>query len=285
LFLKAADSPISKTSFAHAGDVTEVCDTTAYEKETPAPFRRFICPKPNAGQAAATKAVQRADRKTSYGSYPSSRNAPIGGATNANRYSGMVTTASLDAIPFEISALVRLLKWVEKSQQGLPLSANRGITCCTFISACYQTAFMSKYLETIYVTPQMLQKANALLQKELESKQQVHKRNKLKELQTKTGIPLTKPGNDKSTYRVGQALRDNSNRLPMENSPLKELSLEGQWAYIQDELFGVGSYVKKMTLDKIIPPFVFYDVKYMNTKLLETALIGANWKYSDYDKY
>jgi len=280
MILQPAHSPINKLSFAHAGDRTEVCETSAYEKETPAPYRHYSCPNANIGGSVAAQAAQWSDRRTSYGNFPSSQNAAIGGGTNANRYSGMVTTASLDEIPFDINALKRVLKWVEKSYKNEPLSLNRGITCCAFISACYQTTCMKKYLELNHVKNETVYEVNAQLQKQFGSKPSALLPDLVTTAKRGTVEKGTKLGH------VGQALRNNSNRPVLESSALHGKSIEDQWEFIQTNLFKIGDWTgKKLSINKIIPPFVFYDVKYMNTKLLETSLIANGWKYTDYDQY
>jgi hypothetical protein len=284
MFLKAAESPLNQVSFAHAGDTTEVRPTSAYKDVTPPPFRHFACPSVAVGRAVATQVVQWCTRSTPYGSYPSSQNAAIPGKTNANRYSGMVTTASLADIPFEISALARVLKWVEKAYKNEPLSLNRGITCCAFVAAAFQTAFMKKYLEKNYVAPETLYAANAQLRKELETKADVRQRAGLAPLVTTADKPNVPKGTQ--IGYVGQAMRDSSNRLPRAQSALHGQDIDAQWERIQTELLGIKDWTGfQAPLAKIIPAFAFYDVKYMNTKLLETSLAAHGWKSKHYDQY
>lgn len=275
-------------SYVHAGsDVTEVRPVADYQNYTPPPHRRFTCPNAPAGVAVAAQAVAWADvtRATPYGDYPSSQNAAIGGGTNANRYSGMVNTTALTDIPFEITALVRLLKWVERAQANQRLSETRGITCCAYICASFQTAFMRRYLQNAHVQPQKLREANAALKKELETKAEVRQRAQLQDLVTNAPRDDVQQGT-KIGY-INQALRANSNRQVKPGSMLSQLtSLDEQWNYIQTGLLGMklGAVVISPIKD-IIPKVVRYDVKYLNTKLFETALTANNWTSKEYNQY
>jgi len=288
MFLEARHSPLGVRSFVHAGsDVTEVRPATDYQNYTPPPHRRYTCPSAPVGVAVAEQAVSWAavGRTTPYGDGPSSRTVAIGGGTNSNRYSGMVTTAALTDIPFEISALMRVLKWVDRANSNRSLSVTRGITCCAFICASFQTAFMKKYLDGNFVSAQKLREALAALTRELETKATVRARTNLAPLETnadKGDLPKgTKIG------FVGQALRANSNRLVKDGSVLSDFaSLDEQWQYIQTAYLGMkADAVHIRPLKDIIPKLVRYDVKYLNTKLFETALTNNNWGHKHYEQY
>ncbi|MBS0341062.1 MAG: hypothetical protein JSS56_11075, partial [Proteobacteria bacterium] len=130
IFLEPVHSPLHVPSFAHAGqDVTEVLPATAYKSDIPPPHRRYVFADRGLAVATANVATIWSQKHiaTRYGDAPSSRNFPIPSGTNANRYSGMQAPANHAAIPFEASALLRLLKWVQRSHEGRCLSENRGI--------------------------------------------------------------------------------------------------------------------------------------------------------------
>jgi hypothetical protein len=63
------------------------------------------------------------------------------------------------------------------------------------------------------------------------------------------------------------------------------MSLAELWTHVQVELCGIGDWVERKTLAQIIPAPFFHDVKYMNSKLMETGLGVAGWALKDYDKY
>ncbi|MGV7210793.1 hypothetical protein ACLB1G_23415 [Oxalobacteraceae bacterium A2-2] len=44
--------------------------------------------------------------------------------------------------PFEFDALYRALKWASRNDEGVALSRNKGITCCAFVTACYQAGVL-----------------------------------------------------------------------------------------------------------------------------------------------
>lgn len=44
--------------------------------------------------------------------------------------------------PFEFDALFRALKWASRNDEGVSFSRNKGITCCAFVTACYQAGVL-----------------------------------------------------------------------------------------------------------------------------------------------
>jgi hypothetical protein len=152
-----------------------------------------------------------------------------------------------------------------------------------------QTAAVSEYLKSVYVDLKNLRQINDLLGKSFETKADVRKRAGLeplvtiKEVKGKKGVTGVPKGTQIGL--VGQALRDNSNRLPLESSDIAAMDVEELWTYVQTDLFRIGDYLEKKTLAQIIPGPFFHDVKYMNTKMMETGLEEAAWTFKDYDKY
>ena len=133
--------------------------------------------------------------------------------------------------------------------------------------------------------PQKLREANAALKKELETKAEVRQRTQLQDLVTNAPRDNVLEGT-KIGY-INQALRANSNRQVKQGSVLSQLtSLDEQWNYIQTGLLGMklGAVVIS-SINDIIPRVVRYDVKYLNTKLFETALTANNWTSKDYNQY
>ena len=46
------------------------------------------------------------------------------------------------APPFNFDALFRSLKWASRNDEGVAFSRDKGITCCAFVTACYQSAVL-----------------------------------------------------------------------------------------------------------------------------------------------
>ena len=178
----------------------------------------------------------------------------------------MVVTELKD-IPFGSAALLRLIKWTKKALKNEPLSKNRGITCCAFVLASAQTACMRKFLEINYVQPEVLYAAYNELVKMFESKNAVRVRTGLQPLIAEKKTASREVG-DKVGY-LNQALRENSNRNVLAGVPT---DVEELWQFIQSKLLKIHDPKK---LRQVLPPEIFYDVKYMNTKLFVKSV---TWK-------
>ena len=257
VFLEPKDSPTQRASFVHAGDTTEVRDFDAYKDVCVAPYIHISIPNPGLKQALAKQACAWAAKASPYGASPTSLKDGIPGKANASRYYGMVAT-DLKDIPFDSAALLRLIKWTKKALRNEPLSKNRGITCCAFVLASAQTACMRKFLEIKYIQPDVLYAAYNELVKMFETKEAVHARTGLQLLITEKKTASREIG-DKVGY-VNQALRENSNRSTLAGTPN---DVEELWQLIQSKLLKISAPEK---LAKLLPPEIFYDVKYMNTK-------------------
>lgn len=67
-----------------------------------------------------------------------------GGGVDFSRYSGVQDQLKAGANPpFEFDALYRAFKWANRMRSGF--SKNRGITCCAFITACFQAAAVDHF--------------------------------------------------------------------------------------------------------------------------------------------
>src|SRR5262249_28619104 len=149
----AENSPTGQHAFVHVAEQVMVEPTDRlFQEDTNfiPPYVHYRCRNAEMGEAAARIAVGWADttrRVTPYGSTPDPtklNGTPKG--SKVNRFGAMVTTGALDAIPFELNALIRVVKWAYKAHQTTaPLSENRGATCSAFVGSCYQTAYLSAF--------------------------------------------------------------------------------------------------------------------------------------------
>lgn len=302
LYFTAKDNPRGKASagFIHAGnDGVEFTPEAGYAEYGKVSGFLHVAPvnevlRQEAARIAAIWGVEAS--ATPYGSYPGTKDLGKDAAPLANRFQGMRATADLGEIPFDFTALARLLKWVQRAHAKAPLSKLRGITCAAFAAACYQTAAMYLYLRDLGALERVagaLKEIDALLGSKADL------RKGLKVL-----IPADKSKTGKPVYQ-GQALRQHSNR-PLQkdaattmNKSSDELDLDTlyeygkkaltdldrQWLYVQIELLGISPYSAR-SLEAIIPDDVRFDVKYINSPLLTDRLERSNaWRRTPFDKY
>ena len=279
LFIEAQHSDLGVRSFVHAGpERTEIRPAEAYADDVTGPYRRYQRLKPSIGEATAIVAQRWATHTSPYGSRPSSQLDGIPGKSFASRYYGMTATGALTEIPFELSALLRVFKWVLKFRRNMPISEKRGITCCAFITACTQTALMNMYFEKAFIDDRVISDAYQNLIKEMQTKSAARKQ---------APLPDLRDTNDVKKGYVGQALRANSNRQTLDTSELHGQTLDQQWEVIKHNFLNMyPSNLRNMALSDIFQPLaVFYDVKYMNTKLMENALAQQNAIFKDYTQW
>lgn len=237
---------------------------------------------------------------TPYGSSPTSKE--VGStvsAPNANRFSGMRATQNLSEIPFDFTALARLLKWAHRASTATTLSEKRGITCAAFVAACHQTAGMLTYIRQAGAESR-LQAAAQAVDRLLLTKLQVRTNKGLEVI-----IDKSKSVTGKPVYK-GQALRENSNRTldPNKATDINSFvanfstdtrygfegtgapsDIDKQWAYVQEELLGISEY-SSVPISKVVPAEFLFDVKYINSPLL-TNLIeqSGDWNRTVYTGY
>lgn len=252
--------------------------------------------------------------RTPYGSYPNSADvARIAGkpvvSPRASRFTGMIGTRDVSEIPFELPALVRLLKWTHRAITSAPLSEHRGITCAAFSAICHQVAGMRAFLEETGVAfkPATVLDAVRRLDTLTVSKEDLRKNLELIGRDDTTGKTVFK----------GQALPANSNRtlsdkgreefkaltqttvegkstmLPWVATALNtigkkasELSaVERSWLVVQVQFLGISEYAVKPLSDIIHPDF-FFDAKYVSSPALAAALrASGGWKSTEFTAY
>lgn len=247
-------------------------------------------------------------RRTPYGSYPGAEDFARLKITpkspHANRFTGMIRTTRIEDIPFDISALHRLLKWTCRALTQAPLSKNRGITCAAFVAACHQIAHMRTFLEEVGVAYDVdkVRGCVAALDGMVQTKQSL--RQGLEAL-------CKDPQTGKTLYR-DQAYRENSNRqlttagwqklwehnkrirtdaLPTEvQQRLQQLGpdlqqIDRQWLIIQTRLLGIDESQTRLIKDVIGQGFLF-DAKYVSSPVLANLVLGSrHWNATQYDKY
>ncbi|MEC4747256.1 hypothetical protein [Methylomicrobium sp. Wu6] len=316
IYLEPKDSPSNDHAFIHAANDGIVIEDINAWKEMPK-YRHAHRVGELAKAAADAAKVWAADRTinnntpitTPYGSYPGSKQSATP-QLRANRFSAMMQTASIAAIPLEAAGLVRLMKWTYRLHTRAPLSANRGITCAAFSCACHQAAAMKIFLRDQGALDKLntanLGKINGLL----ESKGDLRARLNLPEAHPLPEVVTAKP------ILIGAALRENSNRGMTEKTqealgnmvntatekPQKMLEFYPEffpnqaslatasatdflWLAIQTKVLGISTYSARR-LSGVIPPDFFYDAKYVNSILLDELIRNSvDWNTTDYDAY
>ncbi len=297
MFIKAAEGPAGQPGFVHASESVMFEKPASYYQANTnicEPYEYFECPDAPLGKLAAQ--LGQGWIKTRYGSGPdpveqgSSQKVAV-----VSRFGGMVSTGALADIPFELAALLRVVKWVAKAERGALLSENRGTTCAAFVAACYQTAAMKRFLEEAELLWN-IEKGVELLGAAVESKGQARER-RAREL--KPVIPAasqktvkkgatdtpTKPA-DPHLYQ-GYASREHANRRLLDDS--WGGSINDQWKKFYREFDKLSNYSESgrdpsNNISEIIPAPFFYDVKYINAPLLSESLSGS-WSHRTYDKF
>lgn len=311
LYLAAKDAPstVGGNGFAHAGktevEIASVKDYAEYADGGGYLHCKNTDMDRQARAAAIAKIFATTTKATPYGAYPTSKDVPPNTKSpNASRFTGMIKTESIVNLPFDFTALNRLLKWTLRAEKGSTLSANRGITCAAFVSLCHQVGEMRNYLHNNGALKKLedcVHKTNAML----ETKATLRARKGLTVL-----IPAHKSKTNKPIYR-DQALRANSNRqldpkktddmnsyeaeikpeelyefnedIQKGKTPLSDI--DKHWLYIQHAFLGISHYGAS-SLQEIIPPEFFFDAKYMNSLILVNFLPKAKgWKATEYKKY
>lgn len=310
VFLKAGDR-LGGSSYVHAGATeVEIASASTYEEDSDAGGYLHAHPTDTTlreNVANVARIFAQTAKKTPYGSYPSSsdftrlqdagtiKQQPK--SPHASRFTGMIRTVSIDAIPFEYPALHRLLKWTFRALTNAPLSDHRGITCAAFVALCHQVARMQTHLiETgAAFPPESVKKCVETMEKHLVTKASLRQ-----ELELIAKDPKT----SKNIYR-DQAYRENSNRVL--NTKGKALAskakslrdekhatdqvdeLESLWWLMQTKLLNIDeSITKKLT--EILGPNFMFDAKYVSSPVLADALRGdgggaAGWNTTEYKDY
>ena len=312
VILRAAYSGGVGDCFAHSDNAANELHRSPFtDYEAQSGFLVAQCVDRAQGQRAANAARvwTSTARKTPYGQSPQTsdlKTPDLKLRLAASRFVGMKDTGSLLEIPFESSALLRLLKWTLRLKDVAPLSENRGVTCAAFLAECHQAAAMLNHitiegglhkLDTAFVG-----KVAALF----ESKAALRERLNLESVELKDGAT-----SGKDHAFVGQAMRANSNRSLKPNasdlvtskqavltkqrakyeaydSSGRDLSqipeVEMLWVILQHEL---GIHPASMKpLEQIIPPDFLFDAKYVNSRLMTTILRNSlQWRTTPYDKY
>ena len=313
VFLADGDAPshIKGAGFVHAGkDEVEVVPVAAYKQYDVSGFKHVTTTDSQRRIRAAevAKVFAMTTVKTPYGSYPGSGHTKED-SPGANRFTGMIKSESVAALPFDFTALTRLLKWTNRAHKKDTLSVNRGITCAAFATACYQVGEMMEYVRTKGALDK-LEKCLYAADKMLESKSELRLRKGLKPLMVdpkkKKQVMALDRLKNKTPHPVykGQALRDNSNRqieakraedmfgymkkidpgeLYSFYSDEKKLGsnlsdIDQQWLYLQTEFLGIDKY-SAQSITEVIPNEFMFDAKYMNSRILETHISAQNgWK-------
>lgn len=297
MFIKAAEGPAGQPGFVHASESVMFEKPASYYQANTnicEPYEYFECPDAPLGKLAAQ--LGQGWIKTRYGSGPdpveqgSSQKAAV-----VSRFGGMVSTGALADIPFELAALLRVVKWVAKAERGALLSENRGTTCAAFVAACYQTAAMKRFLEEAELLWN-IEKGVELLGAAVESKGQARER-RAREL--KPVIPAASQKTDKKGATAtptkpadphlyqGYASREHANRRLLDDSWAG--SINDQWKKFYREFDKLSNYSESgrdpsKNISEIIPAPFFYDVKYINAPLLSESLSGS-WSHRTYDKF
>jgi hypothetical protein len=111
---------------------------------------RYTGQAPQPGWAALAEQWCVADasgRLTQYARQPAGSELTAPEWKNYPRYRGVLKGAddnhNAAALPFGVDALSRTVKWAKKYRDNEGFSVNRGTTCCAFVMACIQTAFVN----------------------------------------------------------------------------------------------------------------------------------------------
>ncbi len=288
VYLEPRDSPSTAAAYAHSMDKGVVIEPFAGYAEMPGFLHARCTDEAVRGAAAqAAKTWATTEKTTPYGSFPRGQDFKTA-QVRANRFSGMRATARVGDIPFEMAALVRLMKWTLRLKEKAALSETRGITCAAFVAACHQAAAMQRFLKNNGALEKLDKTSFGQINSLLESKTDLRSRLQLTEAEVNPGVDLKKP------IYVGQALRENSNRglakgvadklqnrlgklegktdeypnffdtpYTLKTIPQVELA----WLVLQVTTFGLSSYVAQ-PLVSIIPPDFYYDAKYINSIIL-----------------
>jgi hypothetical protein len=310
VFLEARDA--LQRSYVHAGaKELEVALATTYEDDKDGGGYLHATPTDATHREAVAEIARifaQEVGRTPYGSYPGmddfARMNIAPKSPHANRFTGMIRTTRIDDIPFDISALHRLLKWTYRALTRAPLSENRGITCAAFVAACHQIAHMRSFLQEVGVAYDVEKVGScvAALDGMVQTKQSLRQ-----------GLELLgqDPQTHKSIYR-DQAYRENSNRrlttagwqklwehnrdiqtdaLPGEiQLRLQQLGpdlqqIDRQWLIIQTRLLGIHESQTRLIEDVIGQGFLF-DAKYVSSPVLANLVLGSrHWNTTRYDKY
>lgn len=312
IFLAAADAPpaLGGAGFVHAGPAeVEVAPVAAYEQYRDGGGYMHSTHVNSARRgrlAGIAKTFAATARRTPYGSYPGSKDfqslGPVPESPHANRFTGMMHTQNVGQLPFDATALLRLMKWTLRASKGETLSEKRGITCAAFATLCGQVGEMLDYLRTMGVENKLencVNKMNNLF----ETKAELRERKNLETL-----IPSEKSQTGKPIYR-DQAYRGNSNRemkvaitnkLNQTNIDVQELEsfnnsiqagvvplsgVDKFWILAQKNFLGLYPSVMQSVSD-IIPPEFLLDAKYMNSRILVDHINGAGgWRQTVHKTY
>lgn len=266
--------------------------------------------------AQVARAFAQTIKPTPYGSFPTSKELTKMGAdpksSRASRFAGMIGTPNVGAIPFELPALHRLLKWTERAIAGAPLSENRGITCAAFAACCHQVGMMKAFL----TNPDMIVKPVPLAACVRSLDGMVVTKDSLRQ-----GLELLVPAEKSTTGKPifkGQALPKHSNRVltgagqqklsglaqltydTLYGNPLRDRMparannslplVEKLWLIVQVNYLEIPSYGVSLLEDILGTEFMF-DAKYVSSPVLAGVLRGgtgngvAGWNTTEYTHY